>query len=215
MGIFAIVLALLLLLLLLYCLLKTFAAKLKRFCQTITEKIKKILFFDGIIRYMIEGCLKITWTNLAVIGAVYIGFESSEGEPEDDFTIYVSMGFIAFVVFFIISTMVLLLVRRDRLQEETMIEKYGALYEDIDTERVLPAIYTSVFCLRRFTMILAVVYLKNEAPFAMLYAFLGIYTINYCYLVHAEANNERIMNWLEYMSEVSLIGLLYMMLFFI
>ena len=92
--------------------------------------------------------------------------------------------------------------------------RFGALYESIKTDRALPAIYTSVFCLRRFTMILAVIYLK-ESPFIMVYTLLGIYTANFCYLVHAKANEEKVMNWLEYLSELSLIGLLYMMLFFI
>ena len=118
------------------------------------------------------------------------------------------------ITLWLIFSMTFLLCRHKRLEEEEIKEKYGAMYESIKIGRVLPAIYTPVFCFRRFAMVVTLIYLK-QYPFCLIYTYLAIYTINFIYLVHAKANEERIMNWLEYMSELSLIGLLYMMLFFV
>ena len=214
MGIFAIALVGLVILLILYCILKTFAARLKRCCGGIIAKMKKALFFDGIIRYLIEGNLKITFANLAVLGSMYVGFDASSATDDEEVSLYVSLGFIGLVVFWIIFSMIYPLVCRHKLQDKDVIERFGAMYEGIKTDRALPAVYTSVFCLRRFMMVMALVFLK-DSPFTMIYLYLAIYTANFTYMVHAAANEERIMNWLEYMSELSLIGLLYMMLFFI
>ena len=115
MGIFGIALAALILLMILYCVLKSCAAKVKKCCGAILDKMQKTLFFGAFIRYMLEGCLKLSWTNLAIIGSAYAGFESSVGKPADDISIYVSIGFVVLVVFFLTFSMILLLVRRERL----------------------------------------------------------------------------------------------------
>mmetsp|Transcript_2855 Transcript_2855/g.3895 ORF Transcript_2855/g.3895 Transcript_2855/m.3895 type:complete len:96 (+) Transcript_2855:1830-2117(+) len=49
----------------------------------------------------------------------------------------------------------------------------------------------------------------------LIYAYLLIFTVNFAYLTTAKANKERLMNWLEYLNELGLVGLLYAMLFFV
>jgi len=215
MGIFAIALVGLVLLLILYCILKTIATQIKC-CGGITAFMKKALFYDGIIRFMIEGNLSISLANLAVLGSLYVslGFDASSATDEEEVSLYVSLGFTGLVVFWLLFSMIYPLVFRQKLQDEDVMERFGAMYEGIKTNRALPAVYTSVFCLRRFVLVIAFVILKDR-PFTMIYTYLAIYTVNFVYLVYAAANEERIMNWLEYMSELSVIGLLYMMLFFI
>ena len=49
----------------------------------------------------------------------------------------------------------------------------------------------------------------------MLYVYLLVFTFNFAYLTNAMSNTDSVMNWLEYLNELSLIGMLYTMLFFV
>mmetsp|Transcript_26034 Transcript_26034/g.34836 ORF Transcript_26034/g.34836 Transcript_26034/m.34836 type:complete len:105 (+) Transcript_26034:569-883(+) len=52
-------------------------------------------------------------------------------------------------------------------------------------------------------------------PLTMIYSYLLINSFYFAYLTNAQANTEPVMNYLEYLNELSLIGLLYAMLFFV
>ena len=49
----------------------------------------------------------------------------------------------------------------------------------------------------------------------MIYCYMLLNSLYYIYLVHAESNKESVMNTLEYLNELSLLALLYAMLFYV
>jgi len=82
------------------------------------------------------------------------------------------------------------------------------------TTSALPVLYTAVFSLRRFLMILTVLLLK-ERPVILIYVLLVVFSFNFVYLYYARSHTEPILNTLECFNELCLIGLLYIMIFFI
>ena len=104
---------------------------------------------------------------------------------------------------------------RKNLKKDEYESKFGSMYEGIKTKKLVSALYTSVFCLRRMLLVLALLFLKEFDEFVMIYAFLFICSANFVYLTMAMANTEDVLNRLEIVNELGLIAVLYTMLFFI
>ena len=64
------------------------------------------------------------------------------------------------------------------------------MYEDIKTNKVIPALYTTVFCIRRLCLVLVILLLKDKGDTVLIYAFIFICSANFVYLTRAMANNE-------------------------
>ena len=94
MGIFAVVLVVLIVLLILYCILNTFAARVKKFCRGFIEKLKAMLFYDSFIRYLIEGNLQLCLDNIFFV-YLYVSFETEEEASQS----YSRIGFFVVVIF--------------------------------------------------------------------------------------------------------------------
>ena len=107
-----------------------------------------------------------------------------------------------------------------------MVAKFGSLYDGIKTDSRLAAVYSAVFCLRRFLIVCALLYFRDRSTEIkgyenssmlkanLLYSYLLIFTLNYIYLVHAKANTESFVNMLEYFNEICMIFIIHVMLFF-
>mmetsp|Transcript_26034 Transcript_26034/g.34835 ORF Transcript_26034/g.34835 Transcript_26034/m.34835 type:complete len:105 (+) Transcript_26034:254-568(+) len=104
---------------------------------------------------MIEGNLELTFTNV-----FFVAEEMSFDDEEEEMKAYTHIGFCVMIGFWLIFAFVLPLWKRDKLQDDDMVEKYGAMYEDIKTDSALPAVYSAVFSLRRALMIFALLYLR-------------------------------------------------------
>ena len=89
------------------------------------------------------------------------------------------------------------------------------MYDGIRVKNSIACLYTTVFCLRRLLIVLALMFLTGRNPYVLIYTFLIIMSLNYLYLVEANAHTNVFMNRLELLSELSLIGVLYTALFFI
>ena len=55
----------------------------------------------------------------------------------------------------------------------------------------------------------------EESPWILVLTFQSLFTLNFVYLVHARANEQEILNWLEYVNELFLIAILHLMLSFL
>ena len=194
----------------LYCVLNAFRARCNKGANLILAKLKASLFYDGFIRYIIEGNLKLTYENIS-----FLALGASVATSEEKQSTMPRIAFVVIIAFWLIFSLAFPLKYRERLQDKEMIAKYGAMYDSIKTNSMWPATYTFVFCLRRFLLVLTSIFLANpDRPWVMLYALLALFTVNFAYLTNAKANEEKVMNWTEYINEICLIGLLYTMLFF-
>lgn len=89
------------------------------------------------------------------------------------------------------------------------------MYDGVRVKNLTACLYTTVFCLRRLLIVLALMFLTGRNPYVLIYTFLIILSLNYLYLVEANVHTNVFMNRLELLSELSLIGVLYTALFFI
>ena len=96
-----------------------------------------------------------------------------------------------------------------------MKEKYESMYDGIKTDKLKSALYTTVFCTRRLTLVLILLVMQEREPLILIYLYLLIFTLNFIYLTSAQANTEEFLNKLELFNEVGLMILLYTMFFFL
>ena len=209
MGLFFVVLAGLFILLVFFCILQAFRRRIANCCSLVYRKLEATLFYNSLIRYMIEGNLKLTFTHIFILAE-----ESSFDTDEEKAKRSTSMGFTIIIIIWIIFALIFPIVKRHRLEDNSYKKRYGSMYEDIKTKTPLPVLYTGLFCMRRFFLVIALLYLK-ESPQTMIYCYLMLNSLYFIYLVHAESNMEPVMNILEYINELSLIALLYAMLFYV
>ena len=201
MGIFVVVLFVLILLLILYCVLKAFASRVKNACTSILTKLKKTLFFDSFIRFFIESNLQMCLDNIFFV-ALYLSFETEEESSNS----YTHLFFVVVIILWQIFAFAFPLCRFNMLQNKDVIAKYGSLFNGIKTHSRFSAVYTGVFCLRRLLIVYTLLYFRDRSTeikgyeadsmqkTKLIYAFLVIFTLNYVYLVHAQANTENIIN---------------------
>ena len=79
---------------------------------------------------------------------------------------------------------------------------------------MLTALYTAIFSFRRLLMVLALLFFVEDKS-TLLYAFLAIFSLNFAYLAHANANCSTKLNKLEIFNELCQIGVIYTMIFFV
>ena len=159
---------------------------------------------------MMEGNLDLCYENIFFI-YMYTSFDTQDEAINTAFRLF----FVILIGFFIIWSACFISCNRGRLEEEAVQDKYGSMYEDIKTNKHTSALYTTVFCIRRLCLVLAILFLRDRGETVLIYAFIFICSVNFVYLTRAMANNEMILNKLELVNELGLIGVLYTMLFFI
>ena len=89
------------------------------------------------------------------------------------------------------------------------------MYDGVRAHNLTAALFTTVFCIRRLVMVLALLLMKDGDPFTLIYIYLLIMSLNFFYLVVASAHTEAFLNELELINELCLICVLYTLLFFV
>ena len=134
--------------------------------------------------------------------ALYLSFETEEESSNS----YTHLFFVVVIILWQIFAFAFPLCRFNMLQNKDVIAKYGSLFNGIKTHSRFSAVYTGVFCLRRLLIVYTLLYFRDRSTeikgyeadsmqkTKLIYAFLVIFTLNYVYLVHAQANTENIIN---------------------
>ena len=154
-GIFGVFLGLLLFALLLYFLLRCLSPRL-RFCKTLLFIMKRKLFYNVWVRYMIESNLKMT--NNCIFYLYISGGFKTTADGVQTVTRIILLTIIVIWPFFLIS---FLHCNRKHLHGKNFKRKFISMYNGIKTKRFLSLIYTSIFCLRRLSLVLALLALKG------------------------------------------------------
>ena len=159
---------------------------------------------------MIESNLDLCYENIFFV-YMYTSFETQDESINTASRLF----FVVVIGVFIIWSACFITCNREALEQEEVQSKFGSMYEDIKTDKLTSALYTTVFCIRRLLLVLALLFLKEKGETVIIYAFLLICSCNFAYLTRAMANNEQVLNKLELVNELGLMGVLYTMLFFI
>ena len=156
-GVFAIVLILNLIGVAIYFLLAAISRGKCQWLKTPRDFLHRKLFYNGFLRYLIVSNLKLTITAWAFFISYY-----SERSP------YKAAGFligIKVLLFYPILFMVFLIKNQDKLEDPKVRQKYSSAYDGIYTESKQALLYNTVFCLRRFCIVLVNIVFSVSCPF--------------------------------------------------
>ena len=105
-GVFALVLIFLTLLLILYCILNSFNKRGRRCCMSLHQVLRKNLFYDSFIRWMIEANFGMAYENIAFV-LMYANYDTQA----DAINTCVRFFFIGLVSFWLIFSFTFILCR--------------------------------------------------------------------------------------------------------
>ena len=161
-GIFAIFLAVFLFVLLFWFILKLLNIR-QGFCFIVRRTLKVKLFYSVWIRYMIESNLKITH-NCIFFLAIGASFQSSEYSFATSLRIILLIVIVTWPIFAAVH----LYRNRERLNERSFRTKFQSMYIGIRIHLTLARLYTSVFCSRRFILVICFLVLQDKQNWLIL-----------------------------------------------
>ena len=88
------------------------------------------------------------------------------------------------------------------------------MYNGIKTKRFLSLMYTSIFCLRRLSLVIALLALRGHDIWVIM-MFQAVQTLYFWYMTSVTPHEEAIHNQLEYFNELCVIAIQHIMFFFI
>ena len=110
-----------------------------------------------------------------------------------------------------IFAIVFLFCNRKKLEDRRFKRRFTSMYSGIKVKGRFPLTYTSVFCLRRLFIVCIFLMLDNH-KYWLLIAINGLQSVYLEYMAKVRPHEENIHNRLEYINEVLLIAIQYMML---
>ena len=148
-GIFGVFFGLMLFALLIYILLSCLSSRI-RLCGTLLRLLKRKLFYNAWVRYMIESNLKMTHNCI-----FYLAISGSFGKASDAVQTMLRIILLTIIVIWPFFMTGFLFFKRRLLHKLAFQQKFISMYFGIKTKRFVSLIYTSVFCLRRLMLVLA------------------------------------------------------------
>ena len=155
----------------------TYRTRVKNGCTKQYYALKKALFWDSFIRYAIESNLDLCYENIFFI-YMYMSFDTQD----EAINTLSRLFFVILIGFFIIWSTCFIICNRGILEEVEVQAKYGSMYEDIKTNKLTSALYSTVFCIRRLCLVLAILLLKDKGDLVLVYAFIFVCSANFVYL---------------------------------
>lgn len=215
-GIFAVSVALIFLVVLLYFAIK-WCARSCSCCLRVKGLLAKKIFYNGPLRYVIVGYLKLFNQFVTLL---FLAYANDQGVP-----LVVGYGcIVAFLTLWPLWTEYFLIKNQSQLKDKTFFDKFASLYQGINTKSFGALCYNAVFAVRRFDLVLLNVYFTQDSPLSRLdrtmylfkiIGFLTVQTFYVAYVHETHPHEEPIFNKVELVNEYALIALGYVMLNYI
>ena len=212
-GVFFISICFIMLCFLLYYLIKKCARKCSC-CGKARNFLQKKIFFNGPIRYVIVGYLKLM-NQFGVL------FSLGLAQQKNPFLLAVYAAFIFMLMAWPLWTEYFLFKNRDRLEDTAFRTKYNSLYAGIKSHSGSALCYNAVFAVRRLDLILMNIYFTAGSPLSgidrtmylqKIICFLFLQTVYLSYIHVTKPHTESVFNTLEIINEYGLVALAYIML---
>ena len=166
-------------------------------CHRNADKLKKKLFWNSFLRYVLQSYLK---TSLATLGAVaLISFKSNGVSANDIVTILlvIVLGSMPIIFSCVVERNKVALPRR------TMKAKIGSLYLGIRTTSWYQRAYSTVFLLRRMWYAVLTVWMAKQ-PNLLIHTFLFSNLLYLSYTGWASPHNTKLARRVEFFNESGL-----------
>lgn len=204
-GIYTVFLGGLFLALVFYFVLKCFSWYLGC-CKKVKLTMNDTLFYNAWIRYLVESNL--TTTHNCVFYLYIVGWDSLR---QSSFNSIIRIMTLVIVLIWPFFAIFFLFWKRQKLQTPSFKRKFTSMYEGLRLQHGLALTYTSVFCLRRLLLVSIFMGLDGHG-YLLIVAFNCIQSLYLEYMAQVAPHEETIFNRLEYINELSLISVQYMML---
>ena len=133
-------------------------ARKRNLVQKLINSIKKYIFYQGPIRYVIVGYLRL----LSVFLSIFV-FEIADTSRHHGFLVLYGLLSLALVLW-PLWIVYFLLKNSDKLAEESFRNKFNALIDNIKVDKFNAVIYNAVFAVRRFNILLFNLWLSQDSP---------------------------------------------------
>jgi len=130
-----------------------------KLCTQIKDKLHEKLFYNSFLRYMIVSNLKLNYTIWGFL-IFYYSFESHKSMA----ITCVLMAALYFLVCYPVLIMIGLLRNQHRVEEKKFNHAFNQLWQGINTNSSRALLYESIFCIRRFYIVLINVSLSPTEP---------------------------------------------------
>lgn len=205
-GIFEILLGILISTTLLYMVVKIIFEKV-HCCKSVHGFLKRKLFYNAWIRFMIESNLQIAHNCILFL---YVN-----GSFDDLTAKYNTwLRILPLISFFVWPFFLLGFLYRNikRLDEPVFKLKFVSMYLGIK-KKLADLTYTSVFCFRRLLLVVIFFEFSSQRSTALLYAYNSLQSFYFWYIAFVKPHEDAIYNRLEIFSETCVITLQYLAMF--
>ena len=144
------------------------------------KEVKRVLFYNTFIRYLLTANLRLTHESLNFFFVSFVYTSSEDGEIQVARAIVYGLIF-AGLVCWIFAMSFLLEKYQYELEGDNMKIKMGSLYLGIKVEERSERLYNVVYCIRRMCLVLIMLSLKNYHLFKV-QAFFLVQTGFYIYI---------------------------------
>ena len=165
--------------------------------RNIVMKFKKKLFWNTLLRTIITGYLKLSFSALAAIAFL------SWVDASQSINSVISLVMLILMCQYPLSFGYLLHRKRKDLPKEEMKQKIGSLYLGMKTETWLQRLYSPVFMFRRLVYALLTVILADH-PTILIHTFLACNLVYWLYLGYANPNDTKQSRNMEFFNEFGL-----------
>ena len=170
---------LIILALVLFLVCKLCPSKMLSLVRKIRDDFRKKLFFNGLIRFLIESNLELTYSSV-----FYLSMYGSFSSIDDVMSTVSQILTLVMLVFWIFASFYKLVYARERLEHPSFVAKYGSLVIGFKTDYIKQFVYISCFSLRRLCLVLCLIYYKDN-KYRQILVFLLIYSFYFLWLSDA------------------------------
>ena len=145
-------------------------------CNTVRNFLKTKLFYSVWIRYMIESNLKITHNCI-----FFLAMGASFDSVDDSYATAIQIILFVIICIWPFFAVVFLCLKRKKLEDRSFKTKCGSMYNGLKTYANGALLYTSIFCIRRFLLVVALLRMQKQQAWLVL-LFNTIQTFYFAYM---------------------------------
>ena len=147
-GIFGIFLSFIFLLVLIYLIINLLSTRINC-CLKKRNYLRRKLLYNVWIRYILESNLKMTHTCIFFL-AISGGFAT----VDQNIRTWIRITILTFYLLWPIFMILFLYRHRNELDKQSFMNKFKAMYSGIKTKKLTAYTYNSIFCIRRFLLVI-------------------------------------------------------------
>jgi len=176
--------------------------------QKAIDLINKKLYYNGFLRYMVTGNLKLTHSGFSFVALAFATTDKISA-----FNLVLAIGICLLIIAWPIFVAIWMEKHKDELLDADLKHKFGTLYQGTKIDERSERLYTVAFSVRRMLLVLSVVCFPTHM-FLRVQCFLWLQSFYIIYVGWVQPHEEALYNFLEIFNESLLLVLGYHLFIF-